>query len=206
MIFFDFDGTIVDLWPRYYQVFLAASGISGVSQREYVGAKRSLVSDGEVARYFGKTLPEGYFQKKRTLLEAETYLRLDTPLVSAEELNAFFLKFECRLLTSRRRADAFLAELDNLGLGCLSDRAVILDPDRGVSKKAFLAQDFSRSSHIVVGDSKAEWETAALENVRAVLVRTGLRRPEDFPLTRRHMTAPSVSAFITAYMERGIQL
>ena len=85
MIFFDFDGTIADLWPRYYQVFLAASGISGVSQWDYVEAKRSLVSDGEVARHFEKTLPEGYFQKKRMLLEAETYLRLDTLLVSRSE-------------------------------------------------------------------------------------------------------------------------
>lgn len=205
MIFFDFDGTVVNLWPRYYQVFLAASEISGISQRDYMKAKRVLVSDSEVARYFGRMLPEGYFEKKRILLESEDYLRLDKLLVSPAKLNAMFSKFECRFLTSRRRAAAFLAEMEHLGLGHLSDQAIVLDPDCG-SKKGFLARNFSRFSHIVIGDSKAEWETAALENICAVLVRTGLRQPEDFHLTKQHMVLPSVSAFITFYMEKGIQL
>lgn len=200
MIFFDFDGTVVNLWPRYHQVFLAASEISGISQRDYMKAKRVLVSDSEVARYFGETLPEGYFAKKRILLEAEDYLQLDTPLVSPAKLNAMFSKFECRFLTNRRRTAAFLAELENLGFGQLSDRAIILDPDRGISKKEFLARNFSQSPHIVIGDSESEWETASLENIRAILVRTGLRQPEDFHLTKQHMVMPSASAFIASYL------
>jgi len=206
MIFFDFDGTIADVWPRYYQVFLAASGISGISLPDYVKAKRALVSDAKVARNFGEDLPAGYAAKKRTLLESRDYLRLDTLLVPAARLETFFSKFECLLLTGRRQAAAFLAELEDLGLGCLSNHCVALDPDRGISKKAFLEQNFSRSSHIIVGDSEAEWEAATLENVHAVLVRTGLRCPEDFLLTKRHSVVPSVTTFITAYMERGVPL
>lgn len=204
MIYFDFDGTVVDLWPRYYRVFLAASGLTGISQRGYVKAKRALVSDSAVARHFGGTLPEGYFEKKRGLLESEDYLQLDTLLVPPAELDAFFSRFECRFLTSRRRNGAFLVELEGLGLGRLSGWTIVLDPDRGISKKEYLAQSAPRSPHIVVGDSEAEWEAAALENVRAVLVRTGLRRPEDFLLTERHKVVQSASAFITTYMERGM--
>lgn len=206
MIFFDFDGTVIDLWPRYYQVFLKASEISGISQRDYVRAKRAMISDSEVAQYFGGILPEGYFAKKRTFLESEEYLQLDTLLVSPAKLDAIFSRFECRFLTSRRRIGTFLAELENLCLGHLSDLAIVLDPDCGISKKEFLAQNFPRASHIVVGDSEAEWETAALENVCVVLVRTGLRRPEDFFLTKRHTVMPSASAFIETYLERGIPL
>lgn len=199
MIFFDFDGTVVDLWPRYHQVFLATSGLSDISQRDYMEAKRALVSDHKVIRHFGGVLPKGYFRKKRILLEAEDYLQLDVLLVSPAELNAIFLSEECRFLTCRRCPNAFLSEMDGLGLGHLSGQVIVLNPDQGVSKKEYLTQTASRTPHIVVGDSKAEWE-AASDNVRVVLVRTGLRWPEDFPLTERHTVVSSVSVFISDYL------
>lgn len=206
MIFFDFDGTIVNVWSRYYQVFLAASEFTGISQRDYVKAKRTLISDREVAHHLGRSLPAWYFLKKRALLESEDYLRLDTLFVSEIELNAMFSKFECRFLTERRQVNAFFTELKNLGLSHLSDQAIVLDPAQKVSKKEFLMQNFPHSNHIVIGDSAAEWETAALENVHAVLVQTGLRQPEDFPLSTRHTVVPSVSVFIRFCMERELQL
>lgn len=201
MIFFDFDGTVVDLWPRYHQVFLAASGLSGISQQEYMEAKRALVSDSKVAQHFGGALSEEYFTKKRELLEAEQYLRLDMLLVSLAELNAVFSSEACRFLTCRRRPKALFTEMDGLGLGHLSDHVIVLDPDQGISKKEYLMRNVPQGPHIVVGDSKAEWE-AASDNIRAVLVRTGLRWPEDFPLTDRHTVAPSLSAFISDYLSK----
>lgn len=200
MIFFDFDGTVVNVWPRYYQVFLAASGFTEISQRDYVKAKRTLLSDQKVAQYFGKELPVQYFSMKRVLLEHEKYLCLDTLLASLTELNDIFSNVECRFLTKRRLASAFFAELRGLGLGHLSNKAIVLNPDEGMSKKTYLMQNFSQFEHIVIGDSESEWEAATLKNVHAVLVRTGLRRPEDFPLLERHTVVPSVSAFITSYM------
>jgi len=203
MIFFDFDGTVVDLWPRYYQVFLAASGLSGVSLPDYREAKRALVSDRAVARRFGTELPEAYFRRKRALLESEDLLCLDRLLAAPEELEAFFSQASCRILTSRRRAGAFFKELEFLGLGGLAGRSIVLDPGRGVSKKAFLAREFPRGSHLIVGDSEAEREAAGLENVRAVLVQTGLRRPEDFPPARRCTILPSIREFLAIYRKRG---
>lgn len=205
MIFFDFDGTIVDIWPRYYQVFLSASGISGITLSQYRRVKQTEVSDLKTARYFGKELSDTYFDLKRVLLEDTEYLRLDTLLVPPETLTAFFSKFDCRILTCRRQPQSFLRELEDLGLGRLANRSIILNPDLQISKKKFLAQNFPPSSHIVIGDSQAEWETAFLENVRSVFVRTGLRKPEDFPLTARHQVVPSALSFISTYMERGIQ-
>lgn len=204
MIFFDFDGTVVNVWPRYYRVFLAASELTGISQYDYIEAKRALISDEKVARHFGKDIPSQYFARKRALLECDGYLRLDTLLVSATELNAFFSRFECRLLTQRRRFQAFFEELKDLGLGCLSNQAIVLNPDQGISKKMFLKKNFPQSNHIVVGDSESEWEAAALRNIHTVLVETGLRRPGDFPLSTRHTVVPSISAFIMSYIGREI--
>ena len=56
MIYFDFDGTIVDVWQRYYQVFLAAGGVSGLGSKEYIAAKRRLGKDDLVAAALGVLL------------------------------------------------------------------------------------------------------------------------------------------------------
>lgn len=205
MIFFDFDGTIVNVWPRYYQVFLAASGISGVSLSQYRAAKRTAVSDLETARLLGVELPDGYFTEKRALLEDASYLRLDRLLLSPEELETFFNQFSCRILTCRRRPQAFLREMDELGLSALSDRAIVLDPDAGGGKKDFLERSFHQGLHTVVGDSEAEWEAASQENVRTVLVRTGLRSPEDFPPAERRTIVPSIREFMAVYTKRGTE-
>lgn len=206
MIFFDFDGTVVNVWSRYYQVFLAAAGATGISQNDYIRAKQMLISDENVAHYLGINLPAWYFSKKRDLLEADVYLQLDTLLAPIDELNTIFSRFECRFLTTRRRPNKFFMELKNLGLDHLSSRAIVLSPDRGISKKEFLMRNFPQSSHIVVGDSKSEWETAFLNNVHVVLVRTGLCRPEDFLLSEHHTIVASISEFIMSYLEGSIHL
>ena len=61
MIYFDFDGTIVDVWQRYYQVFLAAGGVSGLGSKEYIAAKRRLGKDDLVAAALGVLLPSTYY-------------------------------------------------------------------------------------------------------------------------------------------------
>ena len=74
MIFFDFDGTVVDIWNRYYRVFLTASKLSGFTQASYMEAKRSLVLDERVAHFFGGELPSDYFSTKRAILEDRAFL------------------------------------------------------------------------------------------------------------------------------------
>ncbi len=202
MIFFDFDGTIVDVWFRYYQVFLSAARITGVSLADYKEAKQTLLSDREVARHFGLALPDTYSTVKQKLLETERFLCLDSILLPPEKLIAFFSQHDCRLLTSRRRPNAFLSELKALGLGQLSDRAFILDPNSDINKRGFLAQYFSQGFHVIVGDSEAEWEAATLKNMHAILVRTGLRKPEDFLPANRCTIMSSVEEFIATYMEK----
>lgn len=203
MIFFDFDGTVADIWLRYHRVFLTASAFSSISLSDYRDAKQTLVSDQAVAQRFGAELPEAYSQRKRALLEELEFLRLDTLLVSPKELTSFFSKNDSRFLTKRRRAEAFFEELETLGLGELVKQSVVLDPDRKISKKLFLERNFPHGSHIIVGDSKEEWEAAKLKNVYTVLVRTGLRKPEDFPLMERCTVMPSIREFMKIYSERG---
>ena len=71
MVFLDFDGTIVNLWPRYYRAFCMASGAAGVTQAQYLAAKRRFPADGKLAEHLQVPLPDGYFSRKRGLLESD---------------------------------------------------------------------------------------------------------------------------------------
>lgn len=197
MIFFDFDGTIVDVWPRYHQVFLTASKIFGIPFSLYRDTKQALISDRSVANHLGIKLPSEYFEQKRSLLEAEEFLRLDTLLLPSEELLSFFSQYDCRILTNRRRITAFEKEMENLGLRDLTEKAIILNPESKIRKKRFIEENFPQGFHIIVGDSEAEWEAADLKNVYAILVQTGLRRPENFPTGERCVIMPSIRCFIS---------
>lgn len=200
MIFLDFDGTIVDLWPRYHRAFCIAAGTDSVRLEDYRRTKRRFPADRDLAEALHIALPADYFSRKRQLLESEPLLKLDTLLLSATALTDFFALRDCRILTGRRQKALFLEELARLGLAQLTEYAIVLDPDV-TSKKEYIRTHFPAVPHIVVGDSKAEWETGELENVRVALVRTGLRRPEDFPLTEKHFVVDTLSQFLASYRD-----
>lgn len=75
---FDFDGTLIDLWPRYHAVFCGLLGID-ISLEAYREIKKRLVKDEMVAHYFGAHLPDGYFEQKSKRLEDREYFLLDKP-------------------------------------------------------------------------------------------------------------------------------
>ena len=202
MIYFDFDGTIVDVWQRYYQVFLAAGGVSGLGSKEYIAAKRRLGKDDLVAAALGVLLPSTYYDDKRRLLEEASFLSLDTLLLSGSVLTDFFSEFPCRILTSRRDPDAFYAQLYSLGLAALAEKSIVLRPQEKITKKEFLAAQ-GPCKNIMIGDAQMEYDTAACSDTQVYLVRTGLRVPEDFaPRKNVHMT-DSAAQFISQYKQEG---
>lgn len=182
MIFLDFDGTIVNLWPRYYAVFCAASQSADIPYDLYVSAKRNKLRDEAVARALGVDLPPDYFEKKRQLLETQAMLRKDTPWLPTELLQKLFAQEPCRILTMRRREDLFFQQLSWLHLEDLQQYSIVLDPDSGIKKADYLKANYSEGNHTIIGDSAAELEAGRLANVQAILVTSGLLDPTVHPL------------------------
>lgn len=198
MIFFDFDGTLVDIWQRYYQVFCVAGGGSAPSYGAYVAAKRRLVRDDLVAAALGVSLPPTYYEEKRRLLEEAEYLALDALLLPSSVLTEFFGAFPCRILTARREPATFYAQLSGLGLASLAEKSVVLRPQDQITKKDFLAAQ-GQGEKIVVGDAEAEYEAAVCSNTQVFLVRTGLRTPKDFTPRKNVHLLDSAAQFISQY-------
>ena len=199
MLYFDFDGTLADVWQRYYHVFKDASGITGMSLEEYIRVKREFPQDSDVARIFGGTLPEDYKAKKRSKLEDPSYLAYDQLIVPAEKSCAFFKEHDCRILTNRRSADEFREQLVSLGLEELVSKAVVLNPNEKIKKVQYLQMTHPDEKFYLVGDAEAESQAAVLDQAEVYLVRTGLRDPMTLPNAEKCRIIDNVDVFMKSF-------
>ncbi len=172
MLFFDFDGTIVDLWPRYHAVFRDLCGLDGLGLAEYRRAKQRYGKDADVAAHFKRELPEGYPEKKKGLLEERRYLEMDRLLFPADRLNPFLRKG--MILTKRRDAPAFGWELARLGIRC--DHCAI----DALTKKEWIEKNHPGAPGIMIGDAASDLEASGLPYIRAWMVGYGLGTREQF--------------------------
>lgn len=198
MIYFDFDGTIVDVWQRYYHAFLLASGIQDLSFSAYCTLKKQFPRDGDLALSIGKNLVDGYWIKKKELLEAPELLRLDTLLLSAEDLLCFFKRYPCRILTYRRNAHQFHAQLTDLGLGALTEQSIVLNPDLPLTKCQLIHEASDRPCWLI-GDAQSEADVSIRSDCKVALVRTGLRVPETLDKAGNCLIIEDISSFINQY-------
>lgn len=175
MLYIDFDGTIVDVWKRYYRVFTNASGLLDISLEDFIQVKRREQADSRVAAYFSAKLAPDYWIKKRQMLENPEYLKLDELLLPADELLSFFASHSCRILTARRNPHAFYDQLKWLGIFALNTKSIILDPDGNVRKRDYISQHSGYEKNWIVGDSRAEAEAAEIPGTQVILVKTGLQ-------------------------------
>ena len=201
MLYFDFDGTLADVWQRYYHVFRDASGITGMSLEEYIRVKREFPQDSDVARMFGGTLSEEYKAEKRSRLEDPTYLAYDQLIVPAEQICAFFREHDCRILTNRRSAEMFRGQLISLGLEELISKAVVLNPNEKIKKVQYLQMTHPNESIVLVGDAEAEAQVSVLKQAEVYLVRTGLRDPQSLPDAEKCRIIDNVEVFMKSFKE-----
>lgn len=201
MIYIDFDGTIVDVWERYHRVFMEASGIFDIPLAEYIQVKKKEQSDVRVAEYFSSKLPSRYWKKKRELLESPEYLRMDTLLLSAEELLSFFSSHSCRILTARRNPRNLYKQLDWLGLSELKSKSIILDPDGAIQKQDYILQYSGGKDNWMIGDSRAEAAAAEIPGTQVALVKTGLQLAESLNTSGSCEIVDSLSEFIKQHKE-----
>lgn len=174
MVLFDFDGTIVDLWQRYYSVFVDLLHLKDLSLSAYKKRKLLFHSDSLVAKDIGCVLPEDYYSKKASLLEERKYLIKDTLLLDLSVLNSV-LRQDAAILTKRRNKEAFIWQMNYLGI---EGTPFVIENS---SKKQWIESTINDNQSVtIIGDSIAELECATLPNVDAWMVGYGLNTKESF--------------------------
>lgn len=176
-VVFDLDGTLLDVWARYFAVFNALSFSHGYSFNQYREMKRRLRLDTKVAQALGTSLPEDYSVRKRILLESDEMLGLDKPIISSERLKKWATSNSGIIVTKRRNTASAIAQLDRIGLANIFDEVVILDPEEGKSKTDWVKerQSFGLCCwDAVIGDGPEDVMLGRHLGIETVFVESGL--------------------------------
>jgi len=182
MYIIDFDGTLVDIWNRYYTVFNDFWKISSLTLEKYMYLKREYELDSIIIKHLLGEVDASTFERyknfKNEHLEDMAYLKLDSLITQKERLSSFFSENDAIILTIRTNKSNLIKQLNNLGIRGLSEKIIILDNNGKQTKKIWVENNIGKNiSKIVVGDSEMDLYIGELENTRVYLVETGLRNP-----------------------------
>lgn len=182
MYIIDFDGTLVDIWNRYYTVFNDFWKISSLTLEEYKYLKREYELDSAIIKHLLGEIDAGTFERYKAFkgehLEDMAYLKLDSLIVQKERLSSFFSENDAIILTIRTNKSNLIKQLNNLDIKGLAEKIIILDNNGKQTKKIWVENNIGKDiSKIVIGDSEMDLYIGELENTRVILVETGLRNP-----------------------------
>lgn len=176
-VFLDVDGTIFDIRERYFRVFSDCIEKGNISFEQYKRLKLRYIKDGLVAQKANITLRDDYFERKKDMLENEKYLKYDKIIADKNILKFFTEKYGVCLLSKRRYKENLSKQLNNAGIGYLTRNMIVLDWGKNV-KKNYIASHFNTDEVIIIGDGEEEIAAAELENVKLILVKSGLYVPK----------------------------
>lgn len=187
-LFFDLDGTLLDVQARYYQLYCDLAekdSTSMLTSDAYWELKRKRLPEPEILERSGFRGPvERYVHMRTDRIEDRDYLARDTLQPGAREVLADLRRdYELVLVTLRRSGDNLEWQLRELGLGDLLHRVL-----RGLGDEHAKASLIANggvpygSDDLWIGDTEVDLRAAALLGIRCAAVLSGIR---DQPLLTR---------------------
>lgn len=192
-IFFDFDGTLVNVWNRYYNILYDFVKIENpeihFTISEYIEAKLRLQKDhlvlADLVKYDLNI--DKYMTFKRKYLEQESYLRLDKPIGNFKEFCIQMREkgYMIFLVSARHSENMFYKQLGWLGYDKLFDEIKIISPNKQTKLEYF--KSIAHTNDVIVGDSMAELE-GAIGRCKGYFVRSGLHLYDETGLLSLGLT------------------
>jgi len=182
-VYFDLDGTLLDVSDRYYKVYsdlMRAFGIQPFSKAEYWRAKRSGREEALLRRT--RVPPDQYYNRRRHMLELTSYLRLDKKSDAVNRVLSKLKRDNHRviLVTLRRSKLNLDRQLQRLGLLerfniVLQRRDEKVEPWR--AKACLISENlkFGKTCSVMVGDTETDILAAKHLGINSVAVASGLR-------------------------------
>jgi beta-phosphoglucomutase-like phosphatase (HAD superfamily) len=179
----DLDGTILNVYKRYYRIFQTffkqKHGIT-IKFDAYHQFKKLAYTDSFIAHKFGLILPQDYFTFKHHKLELLSYLKLDSIIPNATKAlriikNKGYIAY---LLTYRTNKETLIRQLKSLKIFDYFDEIINLKDVKGQNNKSeFIKSHNFKADDIIVGDSHVEYEAGQLNQLRTYVVSTGFLDP-----------------------------
>lgn len=179
----DLDGTILNIWNRYYAI-LNDSFIAGyleidelINKYVYILMRREGLSEEMFLKLIGVINTEAYLNHRQTVIESEHYLSFDT-LFDIEKLK----KFDRRILiTYRKNRKNLINQLKKLGIHYFFTE--IITPKSSISAKEFKFEIICELGEnerinaldcIVIGDTETDILAAKKNKIYSIGVLSGM--------------------------------
>jgi phosphoglycolate phosphatase-like HAD superfamily hydrolase len=188
-LFFDLDGTLIDISEKYYRVYndiLTEAGFSTIGKKEYWDAKRHKVPENQIlAMTKANDFYKEYNKKRLLSIESAYYLSYDSLTEEViEVLKDFSTKYQLVLVTLRRSASQLDTQLVNLKLmdyfvDVLSSGEDLIP--RWMIKynliKEYLGDEYN-SDHILIGDTETDIKAGNKLGFKTIAILNGIRTKE----------------------------
>lgn len=180
--YIDFDGTIVDVFPRYYGIlnqYLSELTNEYIDFSKYKRLKRQGNKDHIIIKELAKGLViniDEYVQFKRENLEDFSWLTKDVLIGNPVSTNKKLknMGYKVVLLTQRNNKNNLIKQLDYLKIKESFDDIIMVKPRVGQNVKAtHIAKQYSLDD-IIIGDSSVEMDASNLLNINGYFVESGL--------------------------------
>lgn len=197
VVYLDLDGTLLDVWPRYYAVmksFFDRENKPFVSLDEYRRRKLLWVRDEAIVRQaiggdprLADGLLPNYFEWKRERLESEDMLRLDRPIGGLPDFAARLgPAYRLNLISVRRDPELAMSQLREWEMIAPFERIDFVRPSSAGNPKRDAIHDRVGPMDLMIGDSEVDIACGAMLGLRVFHVKTGLR---SFAVATRHHAA-----------------
>ncbi|MCI6033419.1 HAD hydrolase-like protein [Fusobacterium varium] len=192
----DFDGTIVDVWERYYRIFIEYFKVD-ILKEDYKKLKKIFPYDIDLIEYLKLENSNEYYKFKKKYLEDIEYLKKDTLLIEKEKILKIFKLSNVILLTIRNNKRNFENQLKFLGLNEIKKKIIVLQPlDKKVKKEFILKnRDLFSESIFSIGDSETDLEIGTLSFAKSYFVNTGLRNQNEVKNNYDFINLDSINQF-----------
>jgi phosphoglycolate phosphatase len=187
VLFFDLDGPLLDVSPRYvrlHQDLLAEAGVTGMEARRYWQHKRACCPEEAILHELGVAVPvQDYLRRRLELIETSEYLVHDRLWPWAHAVLAHFAPTHpLVLVTARACRPLLLEQLERLGLRSCFHEVLSTPAGRRVDEqKADLIRDYlgrhglPPRGHWMIGDTEADVGAGRLTGQHTVAVVCGIR-------------------------------
>lgn len=187
IIFFDLDGTLIDITNRFYKVYsdiMDELGKTKLSYIDYINLRRKHVSTRMILKTTNSDeLYDEFIKKRNEILERPEYLKMDALYPdSYGTLERLYGNNVLILVTLRMNKANTLQQLRNLGIHKFFEGILIGDMFGGWKEKYNLMKKFKKISEkknmIIVGDTEIDVKAGKKLGIKTCFKKGGMRKPE----------------------------
>lgn len=181
-VYVDFDGTVVDVWERYYgitQDYVSSLGSDVLIDFEkYKKLKRNRLKDHEIIKCLAEVDIDINSYMSFKLEELEKRYRLKADIVIGNPLHAYqtlrTAGYEVKLLTQRYNKENLIWEINYLRLQNAFDELIVVKPRKHENVKLKYLKERVGKHDVIIGDSPAEMECGRILGITGIFVKSGL--------------------------------